>query len=136
MSSLGGRPTAVWCEPMAYPVADVVAFLPGTWIVDRDIVDSTTGATGTFRGTAEFAPDGESFRWIEAGELQWADDTQGRTASSPSGLACRALLTLRSPTAGSFTGPIFRRAATPSCMAARPTFTAEPGPSPHRTDFN
>ena len=60
---------------MGYPVADVVAFLHGSWVIDRDFTDALSGATGTFRGTAEFADDGESFRWVEAGELQWAANT-------------------------------------------------------------
>jgi hypothetical protein len=60
---------------MGHPVADVAAYLHGTWIVDRDIVDSMSGAAGRFSGTAEFAPDGDALSWVEAGELQWADDT-------------------------------------------------------------
>jgi hypothetical protein len=71
MSSRGGRPTAAWFEPMGYPVADVAGYLHGTWVIERDIVDSSSGASGTFRGTADFAPDGDSLRWDEAGELQW-----------------------------------------------------------------
>jgi hypothetical protein len=57
---------------MGHPVADVVAFLNGGWVVDRDIVDSLSGATGSFRGTAEFVSDGDALTWVEAGELQWA----------------------------------------------------------------
>ncbi|HZV27200.1 MAG TPA: DUF6314 family protein, partial [Acidothermaceae bacterium] len=57
---------------MGHPVADVAAFLNGTWVVDRDIVDSLSGAAGTFRGTAAFDRDGDTWSWIEAGELQWA----------------------------------------------------------------
>jgi hypothetical protein len=75
MSSRGGRPTAVWFEPMGYPVADVAAFLRGTWVIDRDIVDLQCGAAGTFSGTAEFAPDGDVWSWVEAGELRWAAQT-------------------------------------------------------------
>ncbi len=56
---------------MGYPVADVAAFLSGTWVIDRDIVDSLSPAAGTFRGTADFGPDGDSLSWVEAGELQW-----------------------------------------------------------------
>ena len=75
MSSPGGRPTAVWFEPMGYSVADAAAFLRGTWVIDRDIVDSRDGAVGAFSGTAEFAPEGDSWSWVEAGELQWAAET-------------------------------------------------------------
>jgi hypothetical protein len=60
---------------MSYPVADAAAFLRGSWVIDRDIVDSLCGAAGTFSGTAEFAHDGEAFSWVEAGELQWATDS-------------------------------------------------------------
>jgi Family of unknown function (DUF6314) len=60
---------------MGHPVADVAAFLQGTWVIDRDIVDSLSGAAGTFRGSAEFAPDGEALSWVEAGELQWTAET-------------------------------------------------------------
>jgi hypothetical protein len=60
---------------MGYPVADVAAFLRGTWVVDRDIIDSMNGAAGTFSGTAEFVPDGDVWSWVEAGELQWAAQT-------------------------------------------------------------
>jgi hypothetical protein len=75
MSSRGGRPTAVWFEPMGYPVADVATFLRGTWLIDRNIVDSSCGAAGSFLGTAEFAPAGDGWSWVEAGELQWAAET-------------------------------------------------------------
>lgn len=60
---------------MVYPVVDVAAFLSGSWIIERDIVDSLHEAAGTFRGTAHFAPDGHSWSWVESGELQWAADT-------------------------------------------------------------
>lgn len=60
---------------MSYPVPDVVAFLCGTWVIDREIVDSLRGAAGTFRGTAEFAGDGGAWSWVETGELQWAAQT-------------------------------------------------------------
>lgn len=60
---------------MGYPVADVAAYLRGTWVIDRDIVDASNGAAGTFTGTAHFAPDGDSLSWVEAGELQWAAET-------------------------------------------------------------
>lgn len=60
---------------MGYPVADVAGYLRGSWVIDRDIVDALNGAAGTFNGTADFAPDGDSLSWIEAGELQWAAET-------------------------------------------------------------
>ena len=40
---------------MGYPVADVIAFLRGTWLIERDIVDARGAALGAFSGTAEFA---------------------------------------------------------------------------------
>jgi Family of unknown function (DUF6314) len=60
---------------MGYPVFDVAAYLRGTWVIDREIVDALHGAAGTFTGTADFAPDGDSLSWVEAGELQWAAET-------------------------------------------------------------
>ena len=63
---------------MGHPVTDVAAFLRGTWVIDRDVVDSLSGAAGTFNGTADFAPDGDALAWVEAGELQL--DTQTHKA--------------------------------------------------------
>jgi Family of unknown function (DUF6314) len=60
---------------MGYPVADVAAFLRGTWIIEREIVDSLDGAAGTFSGTAEFTPGGDVWSRVETGELQWAAQT-------------------------------------------------------------
>jgi hypothetical protein len=60
---------------MGYPVTDAAAFLRGSWVIDRDIVDASCGAAGTFCGTAEFVPDGDALSWVEAGELQWATDS-------------------------------------------------------------
>ena len=60
---------------MGYPVSDVVSFLRGTWIIERRIVDERAGEVGNFAGTAEFAPDGDAWSWVEAGELQWVADT-------------------------------------------------------------
>jgi hypothetical protein len=60
---------------MGYPVDDVAAFLRGSWVIDRDIVDSLCGATATFSGAAEFVADGGLLTWVEAGELQWAAAT-------------------------------------------------------------
>jgi hypothetical protein len=70
---------------MGHPVADVAAFLNGTWVVDRDIVDSLNGAVGTFIGTAEFAPDGDALTWVEAGRLQWAADAQRTPVTQKAG---------------------------------------------------
>ena len=71
---MGDRPP-FGLTPMGYRVADVPAFLRGTWVVNRDIADSRSGATGEFQGTAEFTPDGNSWSWVEAGELHWASQT-------------------------------------------------------------
>lgn len=54
------------------PVGDVVAFMLGRWGVVREIVDEPRSLAGTFRGFAEFVPDGDDLRWIETGELEWA----------------------------------------------------------------
>jgi len=44
----------------------------GRWDVVREIVDERRALTGTFRGIADFVPDGAGLRWIETGELEWA----------------------------------------------------------------
>jgi hypothetical protein len=60
---------------MGHPVTDALAFLRGRWIIDRTIVDSLSGVSGAFTGTAEFAAEGYACTWVEAGELQWAAQT-------------------------------------------------------------
>jgi Family of unknown function (DUF6314) len=70
---------------MGHPVADVAAFLNGTWVVDRDIVDSLRGAGGTFIGSAEFAPDGGALTWVEAGQLHWAADAHRTPVTQKAG---------------------------------------------------
>ena len=44
---MGNRPP-LGVRFMSYPVADAAAFLRGSWVIDRDIVDSLCGAAGTF----------------------------------------------------------------------------------------
>jgi Family of unknown function (DUF6314) len=70
---------------MAYPVADVAAFLSGTWTIDRHISDPRNGAVATFTGTAKFAPDGDAWSWVEAGELHWAAPTHGPSVTHKAG---------------------------------------------------
>jgi hypothetical protein len=48
------------------------AFLLGRWDVVREIVDERRAQAGTFRGIAEFVPDGTGLRWTESGELDYA----------------------------------------------------------------
>lgn len=66
----------------AYPVLDPVAYLRGLWHIEREIVDRTTGETGTFRGTAVFAAhagaDGSplSLEHAENGDLTWRGVTR------------------------------------------------------------
>jgi Family of unknown function (DUF6314) len=60
---------------MGHPVTDAVAFLRGSWLIDRTIVDSLGGVSGAFTGTAEFVAEGHACNWVEAGELQWAAQT-------------------------------------------------------------
>ena len=45
-----------------WPVADVLAYLAGSWRVERSVRDHASGAEGTFSGTTEFEP-------LEAGGL-------------------------------------------------------------------
>ncbi|MFE9645827.1 DUF6314 family protein [Streptomyces sp. NPDC006365] len=39
-----------------WPVADVLAYLAGSWRVERSVRDLASGEEGTFSGTTEFAP--------------------------------------------------------------------------------
>ncbi|WP_189323969.1 DUF6314 family protein [Streptomyces flaveus] len=39
-----------------WPVADVLAYLAGSWRVERSVRDLASGAEGTFSGTTEFEP--------------------------------------------------------------------------------
>jgi hypothetical protein len=62
----------------AVPVLDPVAFLLGTWSIDRDVHDALSGQDGTYEGTATFAPDGDGLAWTERGTLRLGDHV-GRT---------------------------------------------------------
>jgi hypothetical protein len=51
---------------------DPIRYLEGAWLLERELLDERTGATGTFTGTAVFterSPGVLSYR--EAGELVW-----------------------------------------------------------------
>lgn len=54
------------------PVADLRAFLAGSWSLERTIEDRGNDQRGTVRGTAEFVADGSGIRWIEHGTVQLA----------------------------------------------------------------
>ncbi len=54
-----------------FPVADPVTFLAGTWSTRRDLLDRSSGATGTFSGTTTFTPDDGGLRWDEEGTVCW-----------------------------------------------------------------
>lgn len=53
------------------PVDDPIAFLTGTWMTERTMLDRTTGTAGTFTGTTTFTPDGDGLRWDEEGIACW-----------------------------------------------------------------
>lgn len=55
------------------PVADPVAFLAGTWQIDRDLHEAQDGRSGRFVGTAEFVPEDGGLRWTETGDTQLGD---------------------------------------------------------------
>ncbi|WP_405746272.1 DUF6314 family protein [Streptomyces sp. NBC_01525] len=65
------------------PVPDVVAYLTGRWSIERRVLDVRAGAEGSFRGIAEFRPEGAdgALLHVEEGELTWADAVHpaGRT---------------------------------------------------------
>jgi hypothetical protein len=46
--------------------------LVGRWVLRRRVADRATGRHGTVRGELTVIPDGEGFRWAEAGVLRWA----------------------------------------------------------------
>ncbi len=50
-------------------VADLRAFLLGTWRLSRSIDDRRTGQRGTFEGVAVFRPEGAELSYREAGRL-------------------------------------------------------------------
>ncbi|MFD8568096.1 DUF6314 family protein [Streptomyces sp. NPDC059639] len=61
-----------------WPVADVPAFLTGSWQVERTVRDLTDDATGTFTGTTDFTADlatdpatAGTLRHFESGTFIW-----------------------------------------------------------------
>ncbi|MGG2459893.1 DUF6314 family protein [Streptomyces sp. RGM 3693] len=54
-------------------VPDVAAYLTGRWHVERAVYDLRAGTEGSFRGTADFTPDGPdgALCHTEEGELTW-----------------------------------------------------------------
>ncbi|MFJ9666139.1 DUF6314 family protein [Streptomyces sp. NPDC101219] len=60
-----------------WPVPDVLAFLRGTWRVERVVRDMASGETGTFAGTTAFLPDpAGGLRHEEAGAFTWRGETR------------------------------------------------------------
>lgn len=55
------------------PVADPVAFLAGTWHVDRDLHEALGDRSGRFVGTAVFVPEDGGLRWTETGDARLGD---------------------------------------------------------------
>ncbi|MDR7299906.1 DUF6314 family protein [Haloactinomyces albus] len=53
-----------------YPVADLVEYFTGRWILERDIVDGSGAPAGTFTGSATFCDAGEGLIYAEQGTLQ------------------------------------------------------------------
>jgi len=54
-----------------WPVADVLAYLTGTWHVRRTVRDLAGGGEGVFTGTTEFRPDGAGLLHLESGTFTW-----------------------------------------------------------------
>lgn len=52
-------------------VGDVVAFLAGSWLTRRRLLDRSNDTEGTFTGTTTFTPDGGVLRWDEEGTVSW-----------------------------------------------------------------
>jgi hypothetical protein len=75
----------------ALPVTDPVAFLAGTWQVDRDLHEAVGDRSGRFVGTAAFVPEDGGLRWTETGDARLGDY---------SGSASRVLLVRPTPLGG------------------------------------
>ncbi|MEV1022483.1 DUF6314 family protein [Streptomyces sp. NPDC050264] len=55
-----------------WPVSDVLAFLAGSWHVERTVRDLADDVTGRFTGTTEFtAADGGGLLHVESGVFEW-----------------------------------------------------------------
>jgi hypothetical protein len=69
--------------------AGTLAYLRGTWHLDRRLTDHRHGVTGWFSGQAEFAPtsDPQLLRYQEHGELRFG----GHTGPAWRALLCRGL---------------------------------------------
>ena len=59
-------------SPVAFPVADLRAFLTGRWRIERVIDDRRRGQPGRFAGTGTYAPDGGGLVYEEIGQLTLA----------------------------------------------------------------
>ncbi|MGP1397444.1 MAG: DUF6314 family protein [Inquilinaceae bacterium] len=57
----------------AWPVADLRAYLIGSWTVERRILDRRPRRRGSFTGRAVFAEDGDGLRYRETGRLRIGD---------------------------------------------------------------
>jgi hypothetical protein len=55
----------------SFAVADLCAHLSGRWRLERTMLDRSTGAAGTFTGTAVFTPDGGGLGQREEGTMVW-----------------------------------------------------------------
>ena len=56
------------------PVADALAFLAGSWQVERTVRDLAADVTGTFTGTTDFLPDpaeAGTLLHVESGSFTW-----------------------------------------------------------------
>ncbi|MFJ9177310.1 DUF6314 family protein [Streptomyces sp. NPDC102360] len=54
-----------------WPVSDVLAFLAGSWRVERTVRDLAADVTGTFSGTTDFTAEGDGLRHFESGMFEW-----------------------------------------------------------------
>ena len=74
---------------VARQAPDTLAFLRGTWHLDRSLTDLRLGISGTFTGQAEFAATGDPavLRYHEQGELRFG----GHTGPAWRALLCRGL---------------------------------------------
>lgn len=54
-----------------YPVADLAAYLAGSWHLDREITSLTGRIIGTFTGSATFTPNAGTLIYHEEGTLRF-----------------------------------------------------------------
>lgn len=54
------------------PIQDLQAYLAGSWVVERTLLDRTSGTNGTFTGVVRYSPNPDGgLDYREDGTMQW-----------------------------------------------------------------